>query len=47
MLGDKGQLNGDPYAPSYFGEAGLGKGGNGYGLKRTRSTYKKNIYSRL
>ena len=31
--GDKGQLDGDPYAPSYFGEPGSGGGGNGYGLK--------------
>lgn len=32
--GDKGQLDGDPYAPSYFGKAGTGSGGNGtgYGL---------------
>ena len=30
--GDKGQLNGDPYAPSYFGGSGPGKGGVGYGL---------------
>lgn len=31
--GDKGQLNGDPYAPSYFGETGTGGGGPGYGLR--------------
>lgn len=31
--GDKGQLNGDPYAPSYFGEPGSGGGGTGYGLR--------------
>jgi len=30
--GDKGQLDGNPYAPSYFGEAGTGNGGVGYGL---------------
>lgn len=30
--GNKGQLNGNPYAPSYFGGAGPGKGGVGYGL---------------
>lgn len=30
--GDKGQLDGNPYAPSYFGGAGPGKGGVGYGL---------------
>ncbi|MFB9055093.1 energy transducer TonB [Formosa undariae] len=31
-VGDKGQLDGDPYAPSYFGGAGSGSGGVGYGL---------------
>ena len=31
-VGDKGQLNGDPYAPSYFGSPGSGNGGVGYGL---------------
>ena len=33
--GDKGQLDGDPYAPSYFGQPGTGSGGSGtgYGLK--------------
>ena len=31
--GDKGQLNGNPYAPSYFGEPGSGNGGAGYGLR--------------
>jgi flagellar motor protein MotB len=30
--GNKGQLNGYPYAPSYFGGSGPGKGGVGYGL---------------
>jgi hypothetical protein len=30
--GDKGQLDGDPYAPSYFGGQGAGSGGVGYGL---------------
>lgn len=30
--GNKGQLNGDPYAPSYFGGSGPGKGGVGFGL---------------
>ncbi|WP_047547947.1 hypothetical protein [Psychroserpens sp. Hel_I_66] len=30
--GDKGQLDGDPYAPSYFGGSGPGKGGVGSGL---------------
>lgn len=33
--GDKGQLDGDPYAPSYFGDPGTGSGGSGtgYGLR--------------
>jgi len=31
-VGDKGQLNGNPYAPSYFGSPGVGNGGVGYGL---------------
>lgn len=40
--GDKGQLDGDPYAPSYFGEPGSGGGGVGYGLNgRGRPTKKK------
>ena len=30
--GDKGQLNGNPYAPCYFGSPGSGNGGVGYGL---------------
>ncbi|WP_375238744.1 energy transducer TonB [Aurantibacter sp.] len=30
--GDKGQLNGNPYASSYFGDKGTGNGGVGYGL---------------
>lgn len=30
--GNKGQLDGDPYAPSYFGGSGPGKGGIGFGL---------------
>ncbi|WP_299553878.1 energy transducer TonB [Seonamhaeicola sp.] len=39
--GDKGQLDGDPYAPSYFGGPGSGSGGVGYGLNgRGRATYK-------
>lgn len=39
--GDKGQLDGDPYAPSYFGDKGSGTGGVGYGLKgRGRASYK-------
>lgn len=40
--GDKGQLDGDPYAPSYFGEPGSGGGGIGYGLNgRGTPTRKK------
>lgn len=39
--GDKGQLDGDPYAPSYFGAPGSGSGGVGYGLNgRGRASYK-------
>ena len=30
--GNKGQLDGDPYAPSYFGGSVPGKGGVGFGL---------------
>jgi len=30
--GNQGQLDGDPYAASYFGGSGPGKGGVGYGL---------------
>lgn len=44
QAGDKGQLDGDPYAPSYFGEPGLGGGGTGYGLRgRGRPTKSKVI----
>lgn len=32
QTGDKGQLDGNPYAPSYFGGKGTGSGGVGYGL---------------
>jgi outer membrane biosynthesis protein TonB len=40
--GDKGQLDGDPYAPTYFGEPGSGGGGNGYGLRgRGKPNYNK------
>lgn len=39
--GDKGDLDGDPYAPSYFGP-GNGTGGKGYGLSgRGTATYTK------
>jgi len=38
-VGDKGQIDGDPYAPSYFGP-GSGTGGVGYGLGgRGRPTF--------
>ena len=38
--GDKGQIDGDPYAPSYFGDPGTGSGGVGYGLNgRGRPTF--------
>lgn len=40
--GDKGQLDGNPYAPSYFGGRGTGSGGVGYGLNgRGKASYKK------
>lgn len=43
--GNKGQLDGDPYAPSYFGGSGPGKGGVGYGLggrgRPSREIYKQ------
>ncbi|WP_338358162.1 energy transducer TonB [Yeosuana marina] len=40
IAGDKGQLDGDPYAPSYFGSGGSGSGGVGYGLNgRGKATY--------
>lgn len=39
-VGDKGDINGNPYAPSYFGP-GSGTGGVGYGLNgRGRPTYR-------
>lgn len=45
QAGDKGQRDGDPYAPSYFGGSGPGKGGVGYGLngrgRPTRDIYKQ------
>lgn len=31
-IGDKGQPDGDPYAPTYNGAPGVGNGGSGYGL---------------
>jgi len=40
--GDKGQLDGDPYAPSYFGGQGTGNGGVGYGLNgRGKASFKR------
>ncbi|WP_411768702.1 energy transducer TonB [Winogradskyella sp. A3E31] len=45
QAGNKGQLDGNPYAPSYFGGSGPGKGGVGYGLngrgRPTRQIYKQ------
>ena len=42
--GDKGQLDGKTYAPSYFGDPGSGNGGKGYGLNgRGSATYNKVI----
>jgi len=38
--GDKGQIDGNPYANSYYGTPGSGSGGLGYGLNgRGRATY--------
>lgn len=43
--GDKGQLDGNPYANSYFGSGGSGSGGVGYGLngrgRPTRDIFKQ------
>lgn len=40
QAGDKGQLDGNPYAASYFGGAGSGSGGVGYGLNgRGKATF--------
>ena len=43
--GNKGELDGNPYAPSYFGGSGPGKGGVGYGLggrgRPSRQIYKQ------
>ncbi len=40
--GDKGQLDGNPYTPSYFGGQGTGSGGVGYGLNgRGRASFKR------
>ena len=40
--GDKGQLDGNPYAASYFGGQGAGSGGGGYGLNgRGKASFKR------
>jgi len=40
--GDKGQIDGNPYANSYYGTPGSGDGGNGYGLSgRGKASFKK------
>lgn len=41
--GNKGKLNGNPYAPSYFGDPGTGNGSVGYGLNG-RGTPTKQIF---
>ena len=41
--GDKGQIDGNPYAASYFGASGNGNGGMGYGLNG-RGVPSKQIY---
>ena len=42
QAGDRGQPDGNPYAPSYFGGSGPGSGGVGYGLGgRGRPTMEK------
>lgn len=42
--GDKGQLDGNPYANSYFGSPGTGNGGIGYGLNgRGKASFTKDI----
>lgn len=45
QAGNKGKPEGDPYAPSYFGGSGPGKGGVGYGLggrgRPSRQIYKQ------
>ena len=43
QTGDKGQLNGDPYAPSYFGDPGSGTGGSDFGLNGRKGTPSKNV----
>ena len=42
QAGDKGQLDGNPYAASYFGGQGSGSGGVGYGLNgRGAASFKR------
>jgi len=45
-IGDKGQLNGNPYSASYFGDPGTGTGRVGYGLNGrgnpTKQVFKQN-----
>ena len=41
--GDKGQLDGNPYASSYFGSLGSGKVGKGYGLSGRGQLLEKGI----
>ncbi len=36
QAGDKGQIDGNPYANSYYGDPGTGGGGGGYGLRGRR-----------
>ncbi len=43
QAGDKGQLDGNPYAPSYFGAPGTGNGGVGYGLNGRGKPTRKEI----
>lgn len=42
--GNKGDINGDPYANTYYGQPGSGQGGKGYGLKgRSRLGYQPKL----
>jgi len=42
--GDKGQIDGNPYANSYYGGTGSGDGGLGYGLGgRGKASFKKQV----
>lgn len=44
VIGDKGQLIGNPYAPSYFGELGNGSKGKDYGLNGRGNPTKSKIF---